>query len=53
MVQGKHTVEILKKFGMLNLKPVTTPMMTNLKKLSVSSFDFGKINLNLYRQLIG
>jgi hypothetical protein len=51
--QGKYTVEILKKFGMLNLKPMATPMVTNLKKLSVSSFDCDKIDLNLYRYLIG
>jgi hypothetical protein len=33
--QGKYTVEILKKFGMLNYKCMTTPIVTNLKKLSV------------------
>jgi hypothetical protein len=38
--QGKYTVEILKKFEMLNFKPMATPMVTNLKKLSVSSSDF-------------
>jgi hypothetical protein len=36
--QGKYTVEILKKFGMLNCKPMATQIVTNLKKLSVSSF---------------
>jgi hypothetical protein len=51
--QGKYTVEILKKFGILNLKPVATPMVTNLKKLSVSSFNFDEIDSSLYRQLIG
>ena len=51
--QGKYTVEILKKFGMLNLKHVATPMVTNLKKLSVSFFDSNEIDLNLYIQLIG
>jgi hypothetical protein len=51
--QGKYTVEILKKFGMLNLKPMATPMVTNLKKLSVSSSDSDEIDLTLYRQLIG
>jgi hypothetical protein len=30
--QGKYTVQILKKFGMPNCKPMATPMMTNLKK---------------------
>jgi hypothetical protein len=51
--QGKYTMEILKKFEILNFKPVAIPMMTNLKKQSVSSSDFFKIDLTLYRQLIG
>jgi hypothetical protein len=51
--QGKYTVEILKKFGMLNLKPMATPMVTNLKKLSVSSSNSDEIDPTLYRQLIG
>ena len=49
--QGKYTVEILKKFGMLNLKPMATPMVTNLKKLCVSSSDFDEIDPTLYKQL--
>jgi hypothetical protein len=51
--QGKYTIEILKKFGMLNLKLMATPMVTNLKKLSVSSSDSDEIDLTLYIQLIG
>jgi hypothetical protein len=51
--QGKYTVEILKKFGILNLKPVSTPMVMNMKKLSVSCPDSNEIDLNLYKQLIG
>ena len=47
--QGKYTIEILKKFGMLNCKPRATPMVTNLKKLSVSSYDSDKIDSNLYK----
>ena len=50
---GKYTVEILKKSGMLNCKPMATPMATDLKKLSVSYFDSDKIDMTLYRQLIG
>jgi hypothetical protein len=45
--QGKYTVEIF------NLKPMATPMMTNLRKLSVSSFNYDEIDLTLYRQLVG
>jgi hypothetical protein len=51
--QGKYTVEIFKKFGMLNCKPMATPIVTNLKKLSVSSSNSDEIDLTLYRQLIG
>jgi hypothetical protein len=50
---GKYTVEILKKSGMLNCKPVATPIVTNPKKLSVSSSDSDEIDSILYRQLIG
>jgi hypothetical protein len=51
--QRKYMVEVLKKFGMLNFKPTTTLIVTNLKKLSVSSSYSNKIDPNLYRQLIG
>jgi hypothetical protein len=47
--QGKYIVEILKKFGMLKCKPMTTLMVMNLKKLSVSSSDSDEIDMNLYR----
>jgi hypothetical protein len=51
--QGKYTVEILRRFGMLDCKSMTTPMVTNMKKLSESSFDSGLIDPTMYRQLIG
>ena len=38
---------------MLNCKPMATPMVTNMKKLSVSSSDSNEIDPTLYRQLIG
>jgi hypothetical protein len=47
--QGKYTVEILKKFGMLNYKPMATPMVTNMKKLSVYSSDFDEIDPTVYK----
>jgi hypothetical protein len=37
--QGKYNVEILKKFGMMDCKSMTTPMMINLKLLSDKSSD--------------
>jgi hypothetical protein len=48
--QGKYTVEILKKFGMTNYKSMPTPMVMDLKKISI---DSGEIDPHLYRQLIG
>jgi hypothetical protein len=53
MSQGKYTIEILKKLGMLNYQPMATPMVTNLKKLTVSSSNFDEIDSTLYKQLIG
>jgi hypothetical protein len=38
--QGKYTVEILSRFGMMDCKSMATPMMTNMKKLSDSCFRF-------------
>jgi hypothetical protein len=50
--QGKYTVEILRRFGILDCKSMTTPMVMNLKKLSESSSDLDLINTTLYRKLI-
>jgi hypothetical protein len=38
---------------MMNCKPMATPMVMNLKKLSVSYFNFNEIHLTLYIKLIG
>jgi hypothetical protein len=37
--RGKYTVEILRRFEILDCKSMTTPMVMNLKKLSEYSFD--------------
>jgi hypothetical protein len=49
--QGKYTVEILQRFGMMDCKSMATPMTTNLKLLSDSSSDL--VDPTMYRQLIG
>jgi hypothetical protein len=49
--QGKYTVEILKKFGMMDCKSMTTPMTINLKLLSEKYSDL--VDPTMYRQLIG
>jgi hypothetical protein len=48
---GKYATNIPKRFGMEECKPMTTPMITNLKKLNSS--ESNKVNPTIYRQLIG
>ena len=49
--QGKYTVEILKRVGMMDCKAMTTPMESNLKLLSDASSEL--IDATMYRQMIG
>jgi hypothetical protein len=35
----KYTIEILKKFGMLDCRPMCTPMVTNWKKIDASRLE--------------
>jgi hypothetical protein len=49
--QGNYTVEILKRFDMLECKPMNTPMEVKLKLLVDTSSDL--IDATLYRQIIG
>jgi hypothetical protein len=49
--QGKYTVEILKRFDMLECKPMKIPMEAKLKLLVVTSSDL--IDATLYRRIIG
>ena len=49
--QGKYAVEILKRFGMMDCKAMTTPMASNLKLLSDASSEV--VDAMMYRQLIG
>jgi hypothetical protein len=38
--QGKYAVQILKRFQMEDCKPMATPMITNLKKVTSYNFKF-------------
>jgi hypothetical protein len=38
---------------MADCKSMPTPMVINLKKMNEASFDSGKIDPHVYRQLIG
>ena len=49
--QGKYVVEILKRFGMMDCKAMTTPMASNLKLLSVASSE--SVDAMMYHQKIG
>jgi hypothetical protein len=46
--QGKYTVEILHRFGMMDCKSMATPMETNLKKLSDSTSDSDLVDPTMY-----
>jgi hypothetical protein len=49
--QGKYVVEILKRFGMMDCKSMTTPMTTNPNLLCDTSLEI--VDATLYRQMIG
>jgi hypothetical protein len=49
--QGKYVCDILSRFQMGDSRPMTTPMITNWKKLHASESPL--VDSTLYRQLIG
>ena len=49
--QGKYTIDILRRFGMMDWKSMSTPMTLNLKKLCSDDSDL--VDPTMYRQLIG
>ena len=49
--QGKYAIEILKRFGLMDCKAITTPMASNLKLLSDASSK--SVDATMYRQMIG
>lgn len=51
--QGKYTVEILRRFSMMDCKSMATPMVTNLKKLGDSTSKLDLVDPTMYRQLSG
>ena len=48
--QGKYVVEILKRFGMMEFKALTTPMASNLKLLSDASSE--AVDSTMYHQML-
>jgi hypothetical protein len=53
LAQGKYTVDVLKRFGMMDCKFMSTPMVTNLRKLHDSDSGSDFVDPTMYRQLIG
>lgn len=51
--QGKYTIDILKRFGMLDCKSMPTSMETNLKKLREAAASSDLVDPTMYMQLIG
>ena len=51
--QGKYAVEILKRFDMLECKPMNTPMEMKLKLKLLVDTSSKLIDATLYRQIIG
>lgn len=49
--QGRYVIEMLKRFDIMDCKPMTTSMITNLKRLR--SFESSPMDSTRYRQLIG
>jgi hypothetical protein len=49
--QGRYVADILSRFQMEDCRPMSTPMITNWKKLSAS--DSQLADVTVYRQLIG
>ena len=49
--QGKYTIEILKRFGMMDCKAMATPMASNLNLLNDASLE--SVDATMYRQMIG
>jgi hypothetical protein len=53
MAQGKYIVDVLKRFGMMDFIHMSTPMITNLRKLHDSDTISDLVDPTMYRQLIG
>jgi hypothetical protein len=50
--QSKYAVDVLRRFGMLDCKSMTTPMISNLKKLHDQATGLDPEDPTVYRQII-
>jgi hypothetical protein len=53
IAQGKYIMDVLKRFGMMDCKSMSTPTVTNLRKLHDSDTGLYLVDPTMYRQLIG
>jgi hypothetical protein len=51
--QSKYAVDVFRRFGMLNCKSITTPIISNLKKLHDQATSSDLEDPIVYRQIIG
>ena len=51
--QGRYTIDILRRFGMMDCKSMSTSMTMNLKKLNDVVVDSDLVDPTVYRQLVG
>ena len=49
LAQGKYIVDVLNRFGMMDYKSMSTPMVTNLKKLHDSDTGSDLVDPTMYR----
>lgn len=52
-IQREPTIDIFKRFGMMDCKSMSTPMETNLHKLKEAATSSDLVDPTMYRQLIG
>jgi hypothetical protein len=53
LTQSKYAIDILRRFGMMDCKSMTTPMISNLKKLQDQVTGSDPEDPTMYRQIIG
>jgi hypothetical protein len=53
MARGKYTMDVLRRFGMMDCKSMCTPMITNMRNLHDSDTGSDLLDPTMYRQLIG
>jgi hypothetical protein len=51
--QSKYAVDVLRRFGMMDCKSMSTPMISNLKKLHDQATGSDPEDPTVYRQIIG